>query len=167
VCVGANKLSENELMTTNTIYYEDFLDETLIESKSGYTMEHDEIIAFAAQWDPRPFHLSDEAARDTPLGALCASGVHTLAVALKLLNTTAYYQLSVVCGLCIDNFCLHIPVYVDDELKIQIQLMDHRESRSRPDCGIMTIHVKVLNQNEEKVASFDNIILVNKRPAGS
>ena len=151
-------------MALETIYYEDFLDTGVIESSETHKMERDAIIGFAQEWDPRPFHLSEEGAKGTLLGGLCASGVHTLAVALKLLNTTSYHQLAVVCGLSIDNFCLHKPVYVDDELKIRIKLVDHRESRSRPECGILNIHVDILNQNEEIVSSLDNIILVNKRP---
>jgi acyl dehydratase len=145
------------------IYYEDFPIDEQIESTESFTLDRESIIEFAQSWDPRPFHLSEEGAAGTPMGALCASGVQTLAIAIKLVNTTKYYYLSVICALSLDNFCLHKPVYVGDELRVRIKLTSKRESRSRAGCGIMTIHVDVIKQDKERVASFDNIILINRR----
>lgn len=146
------------------IYYEDFPVDERIESEESYKLGREAIIEFAQNWDPRPFHLSEEEAAETPMGALCASGIQTLAIALKLINMTRYYNLSVVAGLSIDNYRLRKPVYVDDELKVRIHLKHKRDSASNPTRGIMDIFVEVLNQHREIVATFDNVILANKRP---
>lgn len=130
-----------------------------------YEVTREEMIAFAARYDPQPFHLSDEAAEQTYFGRLSASGWHTCAMLMRMLvdNMTTQQQ----AGLGspgIDELRWLKPVYPDDVLRVESEIMDKTPSRSRPDMGSYRARTTVFNQHDQAVMSLVSIGLIRTRP---
>lgn len=130
----------------------------------SYTVSKQEIIDFASEWDPQPFHTDEEAASMWPLG-LTASGVHTIAISVKLSNQIQQEPSAAVAGLGWNQVKMPNPVKPGDTLQVKAWICDKRESNSRPDCGIITNQLEVYNQREELVLSYQIVTLVLKKPA--
>ncbi|MFA7441514.1 MAG: MaoC/PaaZ C-terminal domain-containing protein [Sphingomonadaceae bacterium] len=122
----------------------------------AYRMTRDEVIAFAAQYDPQPFHLDDEAGAANPVfGRLSASGWHTVMVMYRLMDK--YWKergLRNLAGAGVDAVRWLAPVYPDDLLTGTVEVIMARPSASRADAGIMTAKVVLHNQHDRKVATM-------------
>ena len=146
------------------LYFEDV--EIGTKSAFGrYEVTRDEVTAFARQYDPQPFHLSDEAAASTYFGRLSASGWHTTAMTMRMLvdNMSAVQQ----AGLGspgIDELRWLKPVYPGDVLRVETEIVEKRPSRSRADMGSFKSRVTVLNQDGAVVMTMLSIGLVRRRP---
>lgn len=145
------------------LYYEDLLLHQPQRSQP-YTVSKEEVIAFATQWDPQPYHVDEEAAKQWPLG-LTASGLHTVAIAVKLINALAREPAAVVAGLGWDEVRMLGPVRPGDTLYAVTWLDSKRESNSKPDMGILSTTVELHNQRDEVVLRYRIASLAMKRPA--
>ena len=123
-------------------------------------------ISFAKAWDPQPFHIDEQAAEDWPLG-LTASGLHTVAIAIKLANeiSKAHEPSAVVAGLGWDNIRFPVPVKPGDTVSCTTQVINKRESQSKPDLGITTSLIELFNQRDEKVLSLTTSTMLMKKTA--
>lgn len=131
-----------------------------------YEVTRDEVIAFAAKYDPQPFHLSDEAAAATHFGRLSASGWQTCAMTMSMVveNLKAHDQ----AGLGspgVDELRWLKPVYPGDVLRCETEILDKRASQSRPEMGSYRSRMTVLNQDDVPVMRFISIGLIATRPA--
>jgi acyl dehydratase len=122
------------------------------------------ITAFAAEFDPQPFHLDDEAARRTMFGGLAASGWHTAALTMRLCVASDFQPAGGIVGIGGELSWLK-PVRPGDELRVECEILELRPSRSRPRQGVVKIRVTTLNQNDETVQIFSPILFVDRRPA--
>lgn len=132
-----------------------------------YEVTREEVTDFARKYDPQPFHLSDEAAARTHFGRLSASGWHTTAMTMSML--VAQFQANPQAGLGaagIDELRWLKPVYPGDTLRCETELLDKRESRSRPEMGSTRTRTVVFNQNDVAVMSFIANGLIGRRPQG-
>jgi len=132
-----------------------------------YEVTREEVIAFAAKYDPQPFHLSDEAAAATHFGRLSASGWQTCAMTMSMVveNLKAHNQ----AGLGspgVDELRWLKPVYPGDVLRCETEILDKRASQSRPEMGSYRSRMTVLNQDDAPVMTFISIGLIATRPAG-
>ncbi|HVF95376.1 MAG TPA: MaoC family dehydratase [Sphingomonas sp.] len=147
-------------------YFEDI--EVGAKSSFGaYPVTRDEVIAFARKFDPQPFHLSDEEAEKTYFGRLSASGWHTAAMTMAMLveNLKANRQ----AGLGspgIDELRWLKPVYPGDTLRCETEVLEKRQSASRPEMGIFKSRMTVFNQHDVPVMTFVSNGLVATRPQG-
>ena len=131
-----------------------------------YEVTREEVIAFAAKYDPQPFHLSDEAAAATHFGRLSASGWQTCAMTMSMVveNLKAHNQ----AGLGspgVDELRWLKPVYPGDVLRCETEILDKRASQSRPEMGSYRSRMTVLNQDDAPVMTFISIGLIATRPA--
>jgi len=130
--------------------------------KAGpYLLTKDEIITFARQYDPRPFHIDEAAASRSMFGGLIAASAHTFAIAQAL----AYRwdpPLAVLAALGIDEMRLFSPARPGDELNLISTLLEKRES-SKPDRGIATFQTRVQNQRGETVLEYKITVLLARR----
>src|SRR3954468_11637394 len=104
------------------------------------------ITEFAAQFDPPPFHLHDAAARESLLGGLAASGWHTAALTMKLCLSSDFQPAGGIIGVGGELTWLQ-PVRPGDDLRVEIEVLETRTSRSRPRQGLVKIRIATLNQN--------------------
>jgi acyl dehydratase len=129
-----------------------------------YPLSAGQIQAFAAQFDPQPFHLDDAAARHTIFGGLAASGWHTAAITMRL---------QVESGLPFANGWLGAggsvewpnPTRPGDVLHVEGEIVDIHPSKSRPDRGIVTVRSETLNQDGKCVQVTTARLVVFRRPA--
>lgn len=150
-------------MTTQTgLYLEDLHVGQRFISES-YPMEEQRIKAFAAEFDPQPFHLDDVAARKTIFGGLSASGWHTAAVAMRLLVTGGLPLGNGIIGLG-GELAWPKPTRPGDTLRVESEILEILPSRSKPNQAIVKVKSTTLNQNNEPVHSFTAKVLVFKRP---
>ena len=145
-------------------YFEDF---TVGDSREfgSYEVTEAEILEFASKYDPQPFHLSDEAARQTLFGGLCASGWHTCAMSMRMVVDNMPPGESGSLGSPgLDELRWKKPVFPGDTLRVRATVLDKRESRSRPDMGSVFMENVVLNQHDDVVLSYKPIVMYRKRP---
>ncbi|MFC6447077.1 MaoC family dehydratase [Shinella zoogloeoides] len=131
------------------------------------TMTADEIVAFAAQFDPQPMHLDEAAGRASILGGLAASGWHTSAVMMRMLFE-AYIDGSTSEGSPgVDLMEWKRPVLAGDTLGGHCEVLEARVSRSRPDIGIVRLRAEVTNQRGETVAVSEYINMLRLAAKGA
>lgn len=132
-----------------------------------YRVDADDIISFARRWDPLPVHTDEVAARDTVFGGLTASGAHTMAIRTRLLHMVPI-QDSVIAAGGWDEVRFHRPLRPGDELSLEVSWLEKRPSKSKPDRGIVTALMRVINQHDEVVLSHRDTIFMKRRvPGGS
>jgi len=132
--------------------------------RSGrFRMDKERITSFAAEFDPQPFHLDDDAARDTMFGGLAASGWHTAAVTMQLLVASEFKPAGGLVGARLDELRWPRPVRPGDELRVESEILEVRESASRPGQGWIKIRTTTLNQNDEPVQIYVANLVVLRR----
>ncbi|KQO05480.1 MaoC family dehydratase [Sphingomonas sp. Leaf242] len=145
-------------------YFED-IEVGRTASFGHYAVTREEVMDFAAKYDPQPFHLSDEAAAQTHFGRLSASGWHTCAMTMAML--VAHLKENQQAGLGspgIDELKWVKPVYPGDTLRCETEVLEKRVSASRPEMGIFKSRMRVFNQDDVMVMTFVSNGLVATRP---
>ena len=115
----------------------------------------EEIVAFASQFDPQPFHLDPEAAKASVFGGLCASGWHTCSLAMKLMVTNFLSESSSLGSPGLENIRWLKPVFPGDTLRLQHTITEKRVMGSRPDVGLVRTIWEMFNQNGDKVLNME------------
>jgi len=136
-----------------------------VTAKFGnYPVTREEVMEFAAKYDPQPFHLDDEAAAATHFGRLSASGWHTCAMTMSMLVENLKQNRQAGLGSPgIDNLRWLKPVYPGDTLRVESTVLEKRRSQSRPEMGIFKSQLTVFNQNDEPVMQMVSNGLVQVR----
>jgi acyl dehydratase len=129
----------------------------------GITVSKDDIIRFAKEYDPQPFHLDEEAAKKTMLGGLAASGWHTAALAMRLAASTRCFGPHPLLGAGVDDLRWLLPVRPGDTIHLEGEVVELLPSRSKPQ-GIARVKWTAYNQKGEAVYTFNPIALVPGRP---
>jgi acyl dehydratase len=127
-----------------------------------YTVSEEQIIEFAREFDPKPFHLDRAVARQTMVKDLIASGWHTAAVSMRLFVKTLNFAEGAI-GLGVDELRWPTAVKADDVLQVETEIIDLRESRSKPSHGIARIRNVTTNQRGEMVQTMMASALVLRR----
>jgi len=139
-----------------------------------HTFMAEDIKAFAARFDPQPFHLDEAAAARSHFGALCASGWHTASIWMRLIvehndreDKAARTRGEVVAALGPSPGFRELkwlkPVYAGDTVTYATEVIAKRASRSRPAWGLMSIRNSGTNQQGEPVISFVSVAFVERR----
>lgn len=142
-------------------YFEDLSVGQRFVSRS-HIITAEEIKAFAARYDPQPFHLDEAAARDTLFNGLVASGWHTAALTMSLV-----VEMLPLAGGFIGaggELMWPRPTRPGDRLQVEIEILELRPSNSRPDRGTAIMHNTTLNQDGEAVQTFTVKVLLRRRP---
>jgi len=128
-----------------------------------YEMTAERIKAFAAEFDPQPFHMDEAAAEASLFGRLAASGWHTAAVTMRLLVTGEMRFAGGLIGAAGD-IAWPRPTYAGDVLRVESEIIEIKPSRTKPDRGFVTVKSVVTNQRGEEVEIFTAKILAFRRP---
>ena len=132
--------------------FEDFPIGTSLVS-TGYPITADAIMDFGRKYDPQIFHRDPDAAEKTVFGGLAASGWHTAAVSMRLFVDTMDVAGGII-GMGVDELKWPNAVRPGDELRLEIEILQARHSKSRPGYGIIRIRNATKNQRDEVVQSF-------------
>ena len=128
-------------------------------------VEKDELIAFAAQFDPQPYHLDEEAARKSVFGGLAANGWHPAALTMRLVVDGEFRPADGILGVGFDDLSWPRPVRPGDELHVESEILDVRPSKSRPDRGMIRVRTTTFNQDGKPVQIYTGNLIVPRRPS--
>lgn len=131
--------------------------------KSGeHAMDEAQIKAFAAQFDPQPFHLDDAAARGTLFGGLAASGWHTAAITMRLQVTSGLPIAGGIVGAG-GELAWPRPTRATDVLHVVSEVTAIAPSKSKPDRGMVTVRSETRNQHGDVLQVATVRIVVPRR----
>lgn len=147
-------------------YLEDFAVGQVIEFPPR-TVSEDEIIAFARDYDPQPFHLDKEAARQSLFGGLCASGWHTAGMMMRMLVDHMIGKYASMGSPGVDQLRWVKPVFPGDTLHLRGEVQEVTPSRSKPDRGVITSRYEMKNQKGETVLTMQAKGMYARRPTPS
>jgi len=128
-----------------------------------YEVTREEIIEYARQFDPQPFHLDEEAARASMFGGLIASGWHTGAMFIRMVCDSMVPTAATSGSMGFDDLKWLKPVRPGDVLFVESVVREKIESRSRPDRGTVKIESRVSNQRGEVVMSLVSLVIYMRR----
>ncbi|WBY00270.1 MaoC family dehydratase [Ramlibacter tataouinensis] len=123
----------------------------------------EEIKHFAAQFDPQPFHLDEEAGRQSVFGGLCASGWHTCALAMRLTVDHFLRDSSSMGSPGLESLKWLKPVYPGDTLALKHRVLEARPMNSRPDIGLVRSVWEMFNQRGEQVLHMEGWGMFRRR----
>ena len=130
----------------------------------GKTLSEAEILDFAFRYDPQPFHMDTVYAGTSPYGGLIASGIQTLAIALRLMMQTRVFAPEIFVGSPgIEELRWLQPVRPGDTLRAAGEVLETRVSRSKPDQGILRYRLEVLNQRDETVMTMVSTSILRRQ----
>ncbi len=145
-------------------YWEDVeLNQSRLSTRS-YTLTAQEIIDYAREWDPMPFHIDEAAAKQSPIGQLFASSVHSIAIGVKLGHEMMSEEIAIIAGLGWQDVRFPQPVFAGDTLRIRSTVIDKRASKSKPERGIMTTLMELIKADDSVAVSYKIINLLWRRP---
>jgi acyl dehydratase len=145
-------------------YFEDFHVGDIIDLGATPVVTADEIIAFARQFDPQPFHLDAERARDSIFGQLVASGWHTGSLLMRLLVDGLINQTISMGSPGVDEIRWLRPLRPGDTLHARFMVLETTPSKSRPNMGIVRSRCELFNQDDELIMTLVGVHFVGRRP---
>jgi len=144
-------------------YFEDFYPGQEIDL-GRRTVTEDEIIAFARQFDPQPFHVDREAAAASIYGGVIASGWHTCSMMMRMVVDSIMCSTSSLGSPGLDNVRWLAPVRPGDTLHVRYLTKQVKESRSKPDRGVVWSKWIATNQHGEQVCIIEGMGMFGRRP---
>jgi acyl dehydratase len=137
----------------------------MVERFGSYPVTREEVIEFAGRYDPQAFHLSDDAAAKTYFGGLAASGWHTCAMTMRMyVDHMKAVDHAGLGGSAVDELRWPVPVHPGDTLRAEREILEVRQSRSRPEMGVVRARMTTFNQHDVVVLSFNVIDFVAVGP---
>jgi acyl dehydratase len=152
--------------SVSKLFWEDFVEGSLAEY-GPRVVTREEIVAFAAEFDPQPMHLDEDAARASMLGGLAASGWHTCVLVNRLLTDGLMNQAHAMGAPGVDEVKWLKPVRPGDRLTIHAKVLEKRASRSRPEMGFVNFHFEVRTQAAETVMTLSCPLIVARRSSST
>jgi acyl dehydratase len=142
-------------------YFEDLKVGDRFKSQA-YKVSEEQIVSFAREFDPQPFHLDRAVGARTMFGGLIASGWHTAAITMRLFVQTLSFAEGAI-GLGVDELRWPNAVKPGDELQVEVEIVDLRQSRSKPTHGVVRLRYVTTNQRGEIVQTMFASALVPRR----
>ena len=121
----------------------------------SYTLGEEEILEFASRYDPQWFHTDVEKARTGPYGGLIASGWNTCGIAMRLVTDELLIDSGSIGSPGLDYIKWRNPVRVDDVLSVVVTILDTKQSRSRPNLGILRWQWQLFNAKGDEVLDLE------------
>jgi acyl dehydratase len=145
-------------------YFEDLKAGDRFKSAT-YQVSEEQLISFAREFDPQPFHLDAAVADQTMFKGLIASGWHTAAITMRLFVQTLNFAEGAI-GLGVDELRWPNAVRPGDGLQVETEIIDLRVSRSKPNHGVVRLRNVTVNQHGEVVQTMSASALVLRRGHG-
>ncbi|PXX48299.1 MULTISPECIES: MaoC family dehydratase [Aquitalea] len=147
------------------LYFEDLTPGRLFHTAS-HTLTQDEIIQFARQFDPQPFHTDPVAAKASVFDGLAASGWHTSSLTMRLITASELKEVANgLIGMGIKDMRWPQPTRAGDTLRAEIEVLTGKRSTSQPGFGVVQLRWTTRNQRDEIAMQLETAIWVACRPA--
>jgi len=144
-----------------TRYFEDYTPGLVVDCGTVSVSEAD-IIAFAKEYDPQPFHT--DPSFDSPFGGLIASGWHTISLVMRQIVDHFVAPESSLGAAGVDEVRWPRPVRPGDTLRVRATVLEARRSSSKPDRGIIRTLIEAANEQGDQVLRMTAINFVRARP---
>lgn len=144
-------------------YYWEDLQPGSVRELGSVTPTAEEIRAFAGQFDPQPFHVDEEAGRQSVFGGLCASGWHTCAMAMRLTVDNFLRESSSMGSPGLEKLSWQHPVFPGDTLRLRHTILESRPLRSKPDLGLVRASWEMFNQHGDRVLHMEGYGMFRRR----
>jgi acyl dehydratase len=151
-------------MTTMGEHFDD-LEVGMTFDTGRVRVTEEDVLRFAAEFDPQPFHLDHAVGAASPFNGLAASGWHTAAILMRLIVDAKPFGRTPILGLGVDELRWLAPVKPGDELRVRGEILSLTPSASRPDRGTARIRMVARNQRDEAVYSIIPILILPRRAA--
>jgi len=143
-------------------YWEDFT-EGLSMTFGPKKVERDDIIRFATDFDPQPFHLSEAAGEASLFGGLSASGWHTASMVMRLMCDGFLNNSSSLGSPGLENLKWRKPVMAGDALRARMQVLETRPMKSKAHVGLVRSVWEAINQHDEVVMTIESWAMFGRR----
>ncbi|MGH6873443.1 MAG: MaoC family dehydratase [Aestuariivirgaceae bacterium] len=144
------------------LFFEDFPVGQVVEY-GDYAVTAQEIVSFAREFDPQPFHVDEKAAEASMLGRLCASGWHVCAIMMRMMVDGYFGRTASMGSTGLDEVKWLKPVFPGDRLSCRRTTLAARVSGKRPEMGIVTLRWELFDAKAEKKAEMVGINLIKVR----
>jgi acyl dehydratase len=144
------------------LFWEDFIVGSVAEF-GPRLVTREEIIAFAAEFDPQPMHMDEEFARATMLGGLAASGWHTCAIGMRLMADGFMNDAASMGSPGVDEVRWHKPVRPGDSLTLRRTVLEARPLKSRPEWGLVKFRFELVDQTGEVAMTQESVNMFGRR----
>ena len=146
------------------LYWEDFAKGRVFEH-GPRRMPRDEMMAFAAEFDPQPMHLDEAAARETMLGGLAASGWYVCCILMRMCVDAFVGRSSSMGAPGVEEVKWLRPVRPGDELSLRATVLETRASKSRPDMGLVRFEFALFDADGLRAVSLITSLMLGRRNA--
>ncbi|MGN5478718.1 MaoC/PaaZ C-terminal domain-containing protein [Cupriavidus basilensis] len=119
----------------------------------------EDIVRFAREWDPQPFHLDKVAAKASVFGGLCASGLQTLLLSYRLFLQLKLFEGTMMAGLGMEHLRFHVPVLAGETIYVRI-VVEEAVVTSKPERGLLKLRLSTHNRADKLLADFLIPVLV-------
>jgi acyl dehydratase len=144
------------------LYWEDFYPGRLFEH-GPRPVSREEIVAFAAEFDPQPMHLDVDAARATMVGGLCASGWHACCILMRMVVDAFAHDAASMGAPGVDEVKWLMPIRPGDALHLRATVVETRASKSRPDMGFVRFTFELFNGAGTRVMTLGTSMMMGRR----
>ena len=152
-------------MKKNIIYFED-LNEGDNYSLGPVFVSKKEILEFANKYDPQPFHIDEEKAKESLFGGLCASGWHTCSLYMRMLCDSFIKNLASLGSPGMNEIRWIKPLFPDQKITGKVTIISLTPSKSKPNIGSLVTNSEVYNSKKEIIMTLQSISIVKKRNSG-
>ena len=156
----------SELSRVSKLHWEDFVPGQVNEY-GPRRVTRDEIVEFAREFDPQPFHLDEEAAKQTMFGGLAASGWHTCCLFMRMIADGFVNNSASMVAPGVDEVKWLMPVRPGDDLMLRATVLETRASKSRPDMGFVKFKFEMLNAYGAVVMILESSVMQRRREASA
>ena len=144
-------------------YFEDFVVGEERVSPVEYVVTVDELKSMSRRWDPQPFHLDEHAPETKEFGGLITCSAHTFAIFTHITSHDPLKS-AAIAGLGFDAMRMLQPIRPGDRIRAVSSCLERRESRSKPDRGIIVGRTVLRNQRGEDVFTVQSTTMMRRRP---
>jgi acyl dehydratase len=151
---------------SDLLHWEDF-PAGAVRDCGSTLVSREAVLDFARQFDPQPFHVDDEAAKNSLFGGLAASGWHTCSMAMRLMCDAYLLRSTSLGSPGIDELRWLKPVHPGDRLRLRMTVLAARPMRSKPDVGLVQSQWELFNQHDDCVLSMKGWGMFKRRAPGA
>jgi acyl dehydratase len=145
-------------------YWEDFPAGTTREF-GGKSLSKEDIVRFAREYDPQPFHVDEEAAKKSVFGGLIASGWQTCGLAMRMMCDAYLLDAASAGSPGVENIRWLLPVRPGDTLRVRLTVLEARVLQSKPHIGLLRNKWEMFNQKDEQVMHMEGYGMFLRRDA--
>ena len=127
----------------------------------------EEIVAFAAEFDPQPMHLDETAAAATLLGGLAASGWHTCCLLMRIIADGFVLNSSSMGAPGVEEVRWLKPLRPGTRIRVRSTVLETRASKSRPEMGLVKMHHEVLDEMDAVLTTLTSTAMIGRRQPGA